>query len=117
MNSVFNEHPSRVITDDFIEVAVSEAMNSFKVPTSFTRRIPYTYVRGSDHIGYLFEILETFDTFCVRGESLRLTLLTVDVAVVFSDNVEKDLGKYNIEFSFCSLHRVKIVRPVTSWRT
>lgn len=31
MNSVFNEHPSRVITDHFIEMAVAEATNSFKV--------------------------------------------------------------------------------------
>lgn len=30
MNSVFNEHPSRVITDHFIEMAVAEATNSFK---------------------------------------------------------------------------------------
>lgn len=31
MNSVFNEHPSRRISDDFIEKAVSEARASFKV--------------------------------------------------------------------------------------
>jgi len=31
MNSVFNEHPSRNITDDFIEKAVAEARASFKV--------------------------------------------------------------------------------------
>lgn len=30
MNSVFNEHPSRRISDDFIEKAVAEARNSFK---------------------------------------------------------------------------------------
>lgn len=30
MNSVFNEHPSRRISDDFIERAVAEARNSFK---------------------------------------------------------------------------------------
>ncbi|XKL68565.1 hypothetical protein PGB90_004056 [Kerria lacca] len=30
MNSVFNEHPSRIITDHFIEMAVTEATNSFK---------------------------------------------------------------------------------------
>ena len=30
MNSVFNEHPSRRISDDFIEKAVSEARASFK---------------------------------------------------------------------------------------
>lgn len=29
MNSVFNEHPSRKITDDFIEKAVTEARSSF----------------------------------------------------------------------------------------
>ena len=31
MNSVFNEHPSRKISDDFIEKAVAEARASFKV--------------------------------------------------------------------------------------
>lgn len=30
MNSVFNEHPSRRISDDFIEKAVAEARSSFK---------------------------------------------------------------------------------------
>lgn len=30
MNSVFNEHPSRRISDDFIEKAVNEARASFK---------------------------------------------------------------------------------------
>jgi LIX1-like protein len=30
MNSVFNEHPSRKISDDFIEKAVNEARASFK---------------------------------------------------------------------------------------
>lgn len=30
MNSVFNEHPSRRISDDFIEKAVTEARSSFK---------------------------------------------------------------------------------------
>ena len=31
MNSVFNEHPSRRISDEFIEKAVNEARASFKV--------------------------------------------------------------------------------------
>ena len=31
MNSVFNEHPSRRITDEFIEKSVSEALASFNV--------------------------------------------------------------------------------------
>lgn len=31
MNSVFNEHPSRKITDEFIERAVTDACSSFKV--------------------------------------------------------------------------------------
>lgn len=30
MNSVFNEHPSRRITDEFIEKAVQDAWTSFK---------------------------------------------------------------------------------------
>lgn len=30
MNSVFNEHPSRRISDEFIEKAVNEARSSFK---------------------------------------------------------------------------------------
>lgn len=34
MNSVFNEHPTRKITDDFIEKAVGEARASFNKPTS-----------------------------------------------------------------------------------
>lgn len=34
MNSVFNEHPSRRITDDFIEKSVSEALASFNVSNS-----------------------------------------------------------------------------------
>ncbi|XP_011864767.1 PREDICTED: LIX1-like protein isoform X1 [Vollenhovia emeryi] len=34
MNSVFNEHPSRKITDDFIEKAVAEARASFAKPTA-----------------------------------------------------------------------------------
>ncbi|XP_008561218.1 protein limb expression 1 homolog [Microplitis mediator] len=34
MNSVFNEHPSRKITDDFIEKAVAEARASFNKPAS-----------------------------------------------------------------------------------
>lgn len=33
MNSVFNEHPSRKITDDFIEKAVAEARASFSKPS------------------------------------------------------------------------------------
>ena len=31
MNSVFNEHPSRKITDEFINKAVADALASFKV--------------------------------------------------------------------------------------
>ena len=31
MNSVFNEHPSRKITDEFIEKAVNEAHQAFQV--------------------------------------------------------------------------------------
>ena len=31
MNSVFNEHPSRKITDEFIEKAVGEARQAFQV--------------------------------------------------------------------------------------
>ena len=31
MNSVFNEHPSRKITDEFIDRAVHDALTSFKV--------------------------------------------------------------------------------------
>lgn len=34
MNSVFNEHPSRKITDDFIEKAVAEARASFAKPSA-----------------------------------------------------------------------------------
>ncbi|XP_065202305.1 protein limb expression 1 homolog isoform X2 [Planococcus citri] len=36
MNSVFNEHPSRIISDRFIEMAVAEATNSFKGQTCTT---------------------------------------------------------------------------------
>lgn len=31
MNSVFNEHPSRKITDEFIEKAILDALSSFQV--------------------------------------------------------------------------------------
>ena len=34
MNSVFNEHPSRKISDEFIEKAVNEARSSFKTEGS-----------------------------------------------------------------------------------
>lgn len=34
MNSVFNEHPARKITDDFIEKAVAEARASFAKPST-----------------------------------------------------------------------------------
>lgn len=37
MNSVFNEHPSRRITDEFIEKSVSEALASFNVRLLRTR--------------------------------------------------------------------------------
>jgi len=33
MNSVYNEHPSRRITDAFIEHSVADAFNSFQVCT------------------------------------------------------------------------------------
>lgn len=38
MNSVFNEHPSRRISDDFIEKAVAEARSSFKGDTSIQQQ-------------------------------------------------------------------------------
>jgi NADH:ubiquinone oxidoreductase subunit E len=41
MNSVFNEHPSRQISDDFIEKAVAEARASFKVIKSIKKSIIY----------------------------------------------------------------------------
>uniref|UniRef100_A0A480JJ34 LIX1-like protein n=1 Tax=Sus scrofa TaxID=9823 RepID=A0A480JJ34_PIG len=52
MNSVFNEHPSRRITDEFIEKSVSEALASFNLFTSkskfcdlcFTTKINYTWL-------------------------------------------------------------------------
>lgn len=31
MNSVFNEHPSRKISDEFVEKAVGDALAAFKV--------------------------------------------------------------------------------------
>lgn len=34
MNSVFNEHPSRKISDEFIEKAVNEARASFKTDSN-----------------------------------------------------------------------------------
>lgn len=39
MNSVFNEHPSRKITDDFIEKAVAEARASFAKPSATTNGV------------------------------------------------------------------------------
>uniref|UniRef100_A0A336KUA0 CSON015141 protein n=1 Tax=Culicoides sonorensis TaxID=179676 RepID=A0A336KUA0_CULSO len=38
MNSVFNEHPSRRISDDFIEKAVGEARSSFKGDTNIQQQ-------------------------------------------------------------------------------
>jgi hypothetical protein len=35
MNSVFNEHPSRKITDEFIEKAVNEARQAFQVRLNY----------------------------------------------------------------------------------
>ena len=40
MNSVFNEHPSRRITDDFIEKSVNEALASFNVSHNKCHWIP-----------------------------------------------------------------------------
>ena len=39
MNSVFNEHPSRKITDDFIEKAVRDALASFKVNNNYSKTL------------------------------------------------------------------------------
>uniref|UniRef100_A0A3P9P3D2 Limb and CNS expressed 1 like n=1 Tax=Poecilia reticulata TaxID=8081 RepID=A0A3P9P3D2_POERE len=39
MNSVFNEHPSRRITDDFIEKSVNEALASFNVSSKRSDRL------------------------------------------------------------------------------
>ncbi|KAK0162637.1 hypothetical protein PV327_006400 [Microctonus hyperodae] len=39
MNSVFNEHPSRKITDDFIEKAVAEARASFNKPSPISNNV------------------------------------------------------------------------------
>ena len=48
MNSVFNEHPSRRITDEFIEKAVSDASASFKVSViidiyKYRKPFPFIY--------------------------------------------------------------------------
>lgn len=40
MNSVFNEHPSRKISDEFIERAVADAFHSFKVILSLYYFLP-----------------------------------------------------------------------------
>ncbi|KAL0278948.1 UNVERIFIED_CONTAM: hypothetical protein PYX00_000618 [Menopon gallinae] len=45
MNSVFNEHPSRKISDDFIEKAVAEARASFKVRRMFTDALVVFFIR------------------------------------------------------------------------
>lgn len=39
MNSVFNEHPARKITDDFIEKAVAEARASFAKPSASSNSV------------------------------------------------------------------------------
>ena len=44
MNSVFNEHPSRKITDEFIEKAVNEAHQAFQVCIT---------IQGVREIGFL----------------------------------------------------------------
>ena len=42
MNSVYNEHPSRRITDTFIERAVADAFNSFQVTTVQVPHLRYS---------------------------------------------------------------------------
>ncbi|KYM99367.1 PREDICTED: LIX1-like protein [Cyphomyrmex costatus] len=48
MNSVFNEHPSRKITDDFIEKAVAEARASFAKPLTTSNGVGSQAQESSD---------------------------------------------------------------------
>ncbi|KAL6255439.1 protein limb expression 1 homolog isoform X1 [Pogonomyrmex barbatus] len=48
MNSVFNEHPSRKITDDFIEKAVAEARASFSKPSATSNGVSSQAQGSSD---------------------------------------------------------------------
>jgi hypothetical protein len=50
MNSVFNEHPSRQISDDFIEKAVAEARASFKVIKSIQKSMIYYTFFGRHYL-------------------------------------------------------------------
>ena len=86
MNSVFNEHPSRQISDDFIEKAVAEARASFKVPPPLlnTQKINRTYFYSILH-----ESNRHFYMDCERVSACRtnikidsLTELVVMVATI-----------------------------------
>ena len=48
MNSVFNEHPSRKITDEFIEKAVTEASQAYQVKKYL---IVLQFIRLDEHLG------------------------------------------------------------------
>ena len=47
MNSVFNEHPSRKITDEFIEKAVTEASQAYQVKKYL---IVLQFIRLDEHL-------------------------------------------------------------------
>jgi len=50
MNSVYNEHPARRITDAFIERTVAEAFSSFQV---FALEIPVLCLMRCEYAAYL----------------------------------------------------------------
>ena len=63
MNSVFNEHPSRKITDEFIEKAVGDALHSFQVCKMSELRLShdvFSFPRLPDILQESVSLSETF---------------------------------------------------------
>lgn len=76
MNSVFNEHPSRKITDDFIEKAVAEARASFAAkPTATSNGVgsqaQVNKVRNQELI-HILSLLSFYDVNNVRSYAARV---------------------------------------------
>lgn len=75
MNSVFNEHPSRKITDDFIEKAVAEARASFAKPSATSNGSQAQVNKIRKVILKLFVLTHTY-TNVFRGVAMRRKIQT-----------------------------------------
>jgi LIX1-like protein len=64
MNSVFNEHPSRKISDDFIEKAVNEARASFKGDGNIDEDGPDTGIGAFRYEKFEFMLSKLFSKTC-----------------------------------------------------